>query len=426
MCMIKRLVIILGCLSVFFSSWAQAYSNDVELIETKKQTVVVRTSGIHAKKKEAQDMAVKSAFYTYFILGIPGLNHDKPLLGREGSSQHPDYWHRFFEEGRYNNFVRSVTPVGEPERLSSKDYKATVKLEFLAEALYADLVYNKMVEKSADKTTLEETAEQIALPTVMVVPYRKNGETFADILQGDVDKRVAVTAVQKGFTEKGVSTVDFETKYRAIQRSALYETGTATSLDKELLQNSGADVYVEVDLEKDITAAGSRVILNLKANETASGVNLAAETYSSNRFRTTATDRLCYYAVKDVLGNFLKEISTAMAKKIDKGNTIVLHVAIAEGATMDMDTEVGDDGFPLSDMLRMWVKKNSKNGKFHVQGSNREKIVFDQLQIQNKGTEGDMLDANDFALSLFTYLKRKDIACEKKVDGSTVYITIVQ
>lgn len=424
--MIKRLLFVLCALTFVFSVYAQSYSSDVELLETKKQTVVVRSSGIHVKKKDAQEMAVKSAFYTYFTLGVPGINGDKPLLGKDVVSRYPDYMHRFFEDGRYNNFVRSVTPLGDPERLRSKDYKVTVKLEFLNEALYADLLYNKIIEKSADKTTLEETAEQIDLPTIMVVPYRKNGETFADILQGDVDKRVAVTAVQKGFVEKGVSTVDFETKYRAIQRSALYETGTATSLDKELLQNSGADVYVEVDLEKDVTASGSRVILNLKANETASGINLAAETYSSNRFRTTATDRLCYYAVKDVLGNFLKEISTAMAKKIDKGNTIVLHVAIAEGATMDMDAEVGDDGFPLSDVLRMWVKKNAKNGKFHVQGSNREKIVFDQLQIQNKGSEGDMMDANDFALSLFTYLKRKGIACEKKVDGSTVYITIVQ
>lgn len=424
--MIKNVIGGLCGLFCVVSLCAQNYSGDVELLELKKLSAVVRTSGIHAKKKDAQEMAVKSAFYTYFTLGIPGLNNDKPLMDADSRSKHPDYWHRFFEEGRYNNFVRSVTPIGDPERLRSKDYRVTVKLEFSNEALYADLVFNKMIEKSADKTTLEETEAQIALPTIMVVPYRKEGETFADILQGDIDLRVAVTAVQKGFVEKGVSTVDFETKYRAIQRSALYETGTATSLDKELLQNSGADVYVEVDIEKDVTTAGSRVILNLKANETANGVNLAAETYSSNRFRTTATDRLCYYAVKDVLGNFLKEISTAMAKKIDRGNTIVLHVAIAEGATMDMDSEVGDDGFPLSDVLRMWVKKNAKDGKFHVQGSNREKIVFDQLQIRNKGTEGDMLDANDFALSLFTYLKRKDIACEKKVDGNTVYIRIVQ
>ena len=42
----------------------------------------------------------------------------------------------------------------------------------------------------------------------------------------------------------------------------------ADSNDKQLLMNSGADVYVMVDLQKDISAAsGSRVSLIMTARE---------------------------------------------------------------------------------------------------------------------------------------------------------------
>lgn len=416
---------VLVALFTVFSSVAQSYSSDVELVEKKQNTVVVRTSGIHEKKKDATEMAVKSAFYTYFFVGIPGLNKDKPLLNTAAQTTYKDYMNRFFEGGRYNNFVRSFTEVDKAERLRSKEYKVAVMLEFLNESLIRDLELNKVMAKTAERTSLEETQEEISLPTIMVVPYRREGESFATILQNDFDLRTAVSTVQKGFVEKGVYIVDFEAKFAATQRAMKYEQNTATSFDKELLQNSGADVYVEVDIEKDATPAGTRVGLVLKAKETASGNVLASRQASSNRFRTTAVDQLCRYVIEDIRTPFLQDISTAMAQKIKGGNTVVLHISLANSATIDMDSEIGSAGIPLSDVLRIWVKKNAKNGKFHVQGTNSEKVIFDQIQIPNRAEDGMQMDASDFSLSLYTYLKSQNIACERKVDGNTIYITII-
>ena len=286
----KKWYLSLLFLFVFYGMKGQSYSGDVEFLSNIQGVVVVRTTGIHEKKKEASEMAIKSAFYAYFFSGISGLNNGLPLIGEGGQEKFKDYFSRFFEGGRYFNFVRKEELMEEPERLRSKDYKAVVRLTFSNDALLRDMEMNQVV-----LTRTDVVPKTIELPSIMVVPYRKGNETFADLLQGDSDRRVAVSVIQKSFINKGVNTNDFEAKYRSIERRALHQADSRTSPDAELLKNSGSDVYVEVDLIKDITAEGARVTMNLKAYETSSGATLASETYISKRFKTNATDKLCYY-----------------------------------------------------------------------------------------------------------------------------------
>ena len=165
--------------------------------------------------------------------------------------------------------------------------------------------------------------------------------------------------------------------------------------------------------------------MNLKAYETSSGATLASETYISNRFKTNATDKLCYYAIQDVEDSFLKQVVAALAEKESKGNAVVLDFSLSGTAEIDFDTEVGDMGFPLGDVLRMWVKKNAKGGSYHIQGATAESVIFDRVQVPNRSDSEEAMDANDFALSLFLYLKKQNVDCEKKVEGNTIYIKIV-
>ena len=52
-------------------------------------------------------------------------------------------------------------------------------------------------------------------------------------------------------------------------------------------------------------------------------------------------------------------------------------------------------------------------------------MIFDRVQIPNRSDRGEVMDANDFALSLFLYLKKQNVNCEKKVEGNTIYIKII-
>ena len=63
----KKWYLSLLFLFVFYGMKGQSYSGDVEFLSNIQGVVVVRTTGIHEKKKEASEMAIKSAFYAYFF-----------------------------------------------------------------------------------------------------------------------------------------------------------------------------------------------------------------------------------------------------------------------------------------------------------------------------------------------------------------------
>ncbi|WP_282015556.1 DUF6175 family protein [Marinifilum flexuosum] len=270
-----------------------------------------------------------------------------------------------------------------------------------------------------------EVVDEMQLPTIMVIPYKKSGESYKDILQNDFDKRIAVAAVQEGFNQRGVTTIDFEAKMNAAMRSANFEMNDAQTVDKQLIRNSGSDIYVSVDIKKDFTVNGNRVSLILKAYETASGNIIASKQTWSPRFRTSAIDKLASLSIKIMLDDFLAQVNTNFQKKASSGNTIVLNVSIASDSMTDMDTELGNDMIPLSDLLRLWVKKNAYKGKYHVQGSVAEAVIFDQIQVPPKDENGNPFSVSDFAFNLWDYLRSDvGIAVKKRVDGNTVYITI--
>lgn len=415
-------------LAFFFGSvWGQDYSNDVELLEQKTNTVVVRSSGIHTNKKEAQIMAVKSAFYTYFTLGIPGLNNDKPLMADISQSKCRDYLKRFFDEGRYNNFVRSALPMGDAERLKGVGVKMTVKLEFLNEALYRDLLLNQVVEKSADKMSLEESQEQMTLPTIMVMPFSENSEAAFKMLQEDFDLRTAVSAVTQGFIEKGVRTIDFQSRYKSIRQKELLEQNAAVSTDKVVMSAYGADVRVEVDIQKFSKGTQNRVALNMVAKDASTDERLATAVGGQVRFfNTSAVDQLCRYAVLDVRDEFLKQISTEFAKKTKTGATITLDVSIDAMCTdLTLETEIGDAEMPLSSVLRNRVRKFMQAGhKPHSTHTEAMSMELDQIVLSGKDEDGVLMSVEDFADAMKAYLKKQNIDSSVKIMGNKVFLSI--
>ena len=58
-------------LGIFLSAtlYGQNYSSEVVFLQQQGNTLTVRALGISEKKKEAANMALKSAFYTLFYTG---------------------------------------------------------------------------------------------------------------------------------------------------------------------------------------------------------------------------------------------------------------------------------------------------------------------------------------------------------------------
>ena len=304
-------------------------------------------------------------------------------------------------------------------------FQITIRLQQLLNDMKRNKVYNEDAIYGVEATEVRET-EDVVLPTVMVVPYKRDGESYSKILQSDYDRRIAVSSVQDGFEQRNISTVDLQGKIDAVARRMAYEqnAGNADSSDKQLLMTSGADVYVTVDINKDIKPEGSRVALILKAYETASGNIIASKTATPvRRFSTTAIDALCKHTVDGYLQEFLDDIVKNFRPA--GGTHVVLQFSIGGSSYMTMNSSAGANGYSLSNIIRQWVRKNAYQGKYHLQGVMDESMIFDYVTIPPKDTDGLRMDAAQFGFLLEQYLKESEgIGCSVRVDGNNILVTI--
>lgn len=413
-----------------FMLTAQEYTNDASLLQTKKTSIVLKASGIDAKKKEANQMAIKSALHTLMEDGIEGVNDNRPLLTPEEYSNASDYLNRFFNGNgmRYLSFVANYEEDKKPTKLPNNMFKAEVTMEIYLDALNKDLLRSNAKQKVASEKTVEEVSVDVYQPTIMVVPYKQGDRSYREILRETqyVDYRNAIARVQDALITKGFIIKDVMAVLEATEKSGLFESTTSIeTMDSQLINNSGADVYVTVDAGHNTNSSGSVGSITIVAYERASGRLLSSKQGMSRRYQKGTYSDLFRLAIGNIINDFVSDMNLAYAKKAELGNTFVLRVSTGTDSMTDMDTTIDAVGVPLSDAIRLWLRKNALNGRFHVQGSTRDLIIFDEIQVPSKAHEGYFIDANDFALEIFSYLRNElGVNCDKRIDGSTIYITV--
>ena len=422
----KKLMTILAfglmCLGMSAQS-AQNYPMVVVCESADAQTAVFTSVGVADKAKDVQDNAVRSLFHTMFYLGVDGINDGKPLVSNDNQA----FVQTFFST-RMPFFVGTVEEVTKPAKSSGKTFQGTYRISVVYGNLLKDLERNKLYKAPEKPMTFDNVEDEfgMVLPTIMVVPYKRDGETYSSVLESDYDRRIAVAKVQSGFESRDITTVDVEARLNAVRRNAQFGANDADSNDKQLLMNSGADVYVVVDLHKDVNEQGARVSLIMKAYETSSGSILSSKDAITRRFATASTDQLCSYAVEDNVGAFLDDICKNFTKQASGGKRVALQFTIDGSSAASMSDRVGPDDYPLSNVIRQWVRKNAYQGKFHLQGVVDESIIFDYVMIPPKDKDGLLMDAAQFGFVIEAWLNDEiGVPCMSRVDGTTIYITIL-
>ena len=418
------------CVFSLASLFAQVNAEDflqIVSMESEQGTQAVFTSaGMGTSKEEAEVNAVKSLFYTLMFQGVDGVNGNKPLVVADNKVYTNSFFNR---QARYNVYVVGSERVGKFEKVGDS-FQVTMKISIRLRQLVSDVQKNT---KPADKVTTVTppegpggTANIAAKPTIIVVPYKKEGESYKAILENDFDKRIAVSEVKKEFENLGIKTIDLQGRLDATNRGMQYDDniGTAESNDKQMLLSSGADVYVIVDLKKDVSAEGSRVALIMEARETASGTMWASENGWTKRYPTSATDQLCAFAVKDNLPPFLAQIEKNYANPINA----VLRVAVDGTSAITLFDEC-DNGERIIDAIQDWLDRNAHQGDYHLQGEMAENAIFDYVIIPRQDKNGYKMTTSKFARELRKHLislgVQLDGATGVRIEGNTIMLTIM-
>ncbi len=262
-------------------------------------------------------------------------------------------------------------------------------------------------------------------PKIMVIPFTREGEDIRTILEEDVNRRIAITKIKEGFDSRGFTTVDFVGKLKAAKDNSVFTSDNQSDIKSQIIEMSGADVYVQAEVSVLKSETGNAVTLVLSGYEASTGNSLSNKVGESSKFYTDDIGKLASRAVENCVGDFLNTLQLKFNDIVNNGKSVIVDISFDAGSEYKMSSESGADGLPLSDQLELWMEKNAYKNNYHIQGTTDVKMIFDDVRIPLKdAATGNNYNPNKFALELFKYFKTLGMQTVKDVKGNTIYITI--
>jgi len=237
--------------------------------------------------------------------------------------------------------------------------------------------------------------------------------------------RIAITKVKEAFDQRGVNTIDFRAKLKQLNNNEILTEEQQKTLKDDVIGLSGADIYVEVEANKNKSNSGNSVNVIMTAYDAFSGESLANKVSSSPKFYTEEYEKLVEKAVEKEADNLLNTIQEKFNDIIENGRTVVIQFGVGKEASFDLDSEFGNDGYLLSEIIEEWMSENAYKNNFHLQGSTETRMVFDIVKIPLKDDKGKNYRLSKFAVKLRKYIESLgDINVNRTVNGNTLIITL--
>ena len=273
--------------------------------------------------------------------------------------------------------------------------------------------------------SLNAVAQSTVQPKIMVIPYVKQGEDLRTVLENDVNKRIAITKIKEAFDNRGFTTVDFAAKLKATTTNNVMTGDNQTDLKTMIIQQSGADIYVEAEVDVLMSSSGNSVKIIVTGYESSTGNSLSNKVGESGKFYTDDIGKLASKAIESVAEDFLNTMQMKFTDVVNNGKSIMVVFGFAEDSQMLMSSEAGTQGLQLSDELEMWMEEHAYKNNYHIQGTTDRQMIFDDVRIPLKDSNtGNNYNPNKFALEIFKFMRSLGVQIQRDIKGNTIYITI--
>lgn len=261
-------------------------------------------------------------------------------------------------------------------------------------------------------------------PKIMVVPFVKEGEDIRNVLENDVNKRIVLTKIKEAFDSRGFTTVDFLGRLKALSMANGLAMDNQSDLKTMIIQQSGADIYVDAEIDVVLSGSGNGVKVIMTAYDTSTGNSLANKVGDSGKFYTDDIGRLASKAVEGQADAFLNVMQTKFNDIVANGRSINVTIGFAQTSQYSMSSEVGANGFALSDEIEMWMSENAYKGNYHIQGTTEKQMIFDDVRIPLKDDNGNNYNINKFGLKFMMFARKMGLQIGRDISNNTLIITI--
>lgn len=187
---------------------------------------------------------------------------------------------------------------------------------------------------------------------------------------------------------------------------------------------SGADVYVQAEVNENRSASGNSINLVLTAYEASTGNSLSNKVGESGKFYTDDFAKLTTKATESISQDFLNVMQTKFTDIVNNGKSVNVDISFSQASATKMSSEIAPENLPLSDQIELWMEKNAYKNNYHIQGTTDLRMIFDDVKIPLKDSTGKNYNPNKFALEIFKFFRSLNLQVEKDIKGNTIYITI--
>ncbi len=271
-------------------------------------------------------------------------------------------------------------------------------------------------------TQAQETAT--VQPKIMVVPFTKEGEDIRTILEEDVNKRIVLTKIKEAFDSRGFTTVDFFGKMKSLSKVNGLAMDNQSDLKTMIIQQSGADIYVDAEINVLLSGSGNSVKVIITAYDISTGNSLSNKVGESGKFYTDDIGKLASKAIESQADDFLNIMQTKFSDIVLNGRSINVSIGFAQTSQYSMSSEIGNEGLTLSDELELWMSENAYKNNYHIQGTTDKQMIFDDVRIPLKDQNGNNYNINKFGLELMKFTRKLGLQISRDISNNTLVITI--
>ena len=259
-------------------------------------------------------------------------------------------------------------------------------------------------------------------PSIIVIPYVKEGQDIRTVLEADAAKRIAITMVKDGFDKRGVTTYDFVQSLKNVETNQAMTMQSQLDFQSMIVAESGADIYVSVEVSETNSSSGNGVDIILTAYESSTARSLSNKIASSGRFYTSDSKLLVQKALSgSVIDDFMNTVQLKFNDIVNNGRSVVIEFTIDQNSVINMYHEI--DGLPLSDFIEIWMSENAFKNYYKSSGATSTRMIFEDVRIPIRDDNDLNYTPSKFALKLFIALRKEGLTLSKDIKRQNIYIT---
>lgn len=265
---------------------------------------------------------------------------------------------------------------------------------------------------------------QAKKPTIMVVPSNQwciaNGYydevdvygtktqvvNYEKAVLGNADLNAVMIGFGNEMADRGFPLQDLASTIEAIKLDEALSEDLAMSRTDMILNRAKADITVEVSWDVVETSPDKfSVRYNIKGVDSYSRKQITGCDLIGPESGFVSPARQLKQVTTDAFDSFCTRLDNYFRDMGTNGREVSYTFLIKNSSAYDFSSEVGTEGYLLSDIMEMWFDDNTVQGRYTVPTASDTRWVFEQVRIPLYDERGTAIDARRYINTLVRKLR---------------------